>query len=313
MDELARVLEEQDGLIRRAQALAAGTSPPAIARLLRRRAWVAVHPGVYVDHTGPLTWQQRAWAAVLACWPAGLYGESARRAHEGPGRRDVDESVIHVAVARSRHVRAPAGVRLHRIAGFEARVQWNLGPPRTRYEDTVLDLAVLARDDVAAVGVLADACGGRRTTAQRLAACLEARAWIPRRELLSSVLADVAEGTCSVLEHGYLTLVERPHGLPCGARQAVRAIGGARAYVDVRYAALGLDVELDGRLFHASAAAHDRDLERDLDTAVASAGTTLRLGYRQVLARPCATASSVAAVMARLGWPGELTRCPRCP
>lgn len=313
MDELARVLEEQDGLIRRAQALAAGMSEASLARLLRRRAWVAVHPGVYVDHTGPLTWQQRAWAAVLACWPAALYGESARRAHEGPGRRDVDESVIHVAVDRSRHVRAPAGVRMHRIAGFEARVQWNLGPPRTRYEETILDLAVLAHDDAAAVAVLADACGGRRTTARRLATCLDARAWIPRREFLASVLADVAEGTCSVLEHGYLTLVERPHGLPAGARQAVRVVGGARAYVDVRYAALGLLVELDGWLFHTSAAAHDRDLERDLDAVVVEAGTTLRLGYRQVFGRPCATAAAVAAVMRRLGWDGELVRCPRCP
>lgn len=192
-------------------------------------------------------------------------------------------------------------------------MQWNLGPPRTRYEDTVLDLAVLARDDAAAVAVLADACGGRRTTAQRLAACLDARAWIPRREFLSSVLADVAEGTCSVLEHGYLTLIERPHGLPSGARQAVRAVGGRRAYVDVRYAALGLLVELDGWLFHGSAAAHDRDLERDLAALVVETGTTLRLGYRQVIGRPCATAAAVAAVMRRLGWSGELVRCPECP
>lgn len=192
-------------------------------------------------------------------------------------------------------------------------MQWNLGPPRTRYEETILDLAVLAHDDAAAVAVLADACGGRRTTARRLATCLDARAWIPRREFLSSVLADVAEGTCSVLEHGYLTLVERPHGLPSGARQAVRAVGGRRAYIDVRYPALGLLVELDGWLFHGSAAAHDRDLERDLDAVVVETGTTLRLGYRQVIGRPCATAAAVAAVMQRLGWPGELVRCPRCP
>lgn len=312
VDELARTLEEQDGLIRRAQALAVGESETSIARLLRRREWVAVHPGVYVDHTGPLTWQQRAWVAVLACWPAGLYGESARRAHEGPGRRKVDDSIIHVAVDRSRHLRAPAGVRLHRIAGFEGRIQWNAGPPRTRYEDTILDLAVLARDDLVAVGVLADACGGRRTTARRLVECLDARARLPRREFLRGVLEDVAEGTCSVLEHGYLTLVERPHGLPTGERQAERTVGGLRAYVDVRYASLGLDVELDGWLFHGTAAARDRDLQRDLETAAGS-GTTLRLGYAQVLERSCATAAAVAAVTRRLGWDGELNRCPRCP
>jgi len=313
VDELARVLEEQDGLIRRAQALEAGETETSIARLLRRRAWVTVHPGVYVDHTGPLTWQQRAWAAVLACWPAALYGESARRAHEGPGRREIDDSIIHVAVDRSRHLAEPAGVRLHRVAGFDARAQWNVGPPRIRYEETVLDLAVLARDDVTAVAVLADACGARRTTARRLLTCLDARARIPRRDFLAAVLADVAEGTCSTLEHGYLTLVERPHGLPVGERQAVRVSEGRRTYLDVRYRDLGMLVELDGWLYHSSAGAHDRDLQRDLDTAVVEAGTTLRLGFSQVFGRGCATAAAVAAVMQRLGWAGELVRCPRCP
>ena len=35
-----------------------------------------MHNGVYVDHTGPLTWLQRAWAGVLAVWPAALTAES---------------------------------------------------------------------------------------------------------------------------------------------------------------------------------------------------------------------------------------------
>ncbi|MEZ0579568.1 type IV toxin-antitoxin system AbiEi family antitoxin domain-containing protein [Nocardioides sp. MH1] len=74
MDEVSAQLSLQDGVISRQQALAAGLAPHAIARLLRRREWAPVHPGVYVDHTGPLSWRQRAWAAVLACWPAALDG-----------------------------------------------------------------------------------------------------------------------------------------------------------------------------------------------------------------------------------------------
>ena len=312
MDEVARLLREQDGVIGRAQALAAGTTRTAVARSLRRREWVPVHPGVYVEHTGPLTWQQRAWAAVLACAPAALYGESARRAHEGPGRRDHDDSVIHLAVDRDRHLGAPAGTRLHRVAGFADRVAWNLGPPRIRYEDTILDLAAGAPDRLATVAALADACGTRRTTAARLLDRLGERSWIPQRDLLRTVLADVAEGTCSVLEHGYLTEVERAHGLPTGERQAARISGGSTAYLDVRYAALGLVVELDGRLVHGTAAARDRDLQRDLTTSVEEAGTTVRLGYGQVFDRPCATAAAVAAVMRRLGWAGSLTPCEKC-
>lgn len=57
----------------------------AIARMVRRRELAVVHPGVYVDHTGTLTWKQRAWAAVLLTWPAALSHDSAVRAGEGPG------------------------------------------------------------------------------------------------------------------------------------------------------------------------------------------------------------------------------------
>jgi hypothetical protein len=84
VDETARLLQEQDGVISRAQALEAGLTRIQIARALRRRDWVAVHPGVCVDHTGPLSWQQRSWAAVLRCWAAALCGRSAMRAHEDP-------------------------------------------------------------------------------------------------------------------------------------------------------------------------------------------------------------------------------------
>ena len=301
VDQIARLVARQEGVVARSQALELGMTPTAIARAVRRREWVAVHRGVYVEHTGPLTWQQRAWAAVLCCWPAALTDRSAMGPHDG---------AIHVAVDRDRHREAPDGVVLHRVSGFAARVQWNLGPPRIRLEDCVLDLAAGARDDLAAVAVLADACGSRRTTVDRLMTALAYRPWFPRRAFVEGVLRDVASGTCSVLEHGYLDLVERPHGLPVGARQVVRIGGGA--VQDVAYDGLGLLVELDGRLFHSSVEQRDRDLDRDLDHTVERDGTTLRLGYGQVFRDGCPTAAKVAAVMHRLGWTGEPTRCGKC-
>jgi len=48
---------------------------------VRQREWAPLHRGVYVDHTGTPTWRQRAWGAVLHCWPAGLADESALIAH----------------------------------------------------------------------------------------------------------------------------------------------------------------------------------------------------------------------------------------
>ena len=82
------------------------------------------------------------------------------------------------------------------------------------------------------------------------------------------LLTDIAAGTCSVLEHAYLDRVERPHRLARASRQVSVAMPGGSILRDVEYDELDLVVELDGRLFHDEAEQHDRDLERDLDTAV---------------------------------------------
>lgn len=126
------------------------------------------------------------------------------------------------------------------------------------------------------------------------------------------MLSDVADGTCSVLEHGYLDLVERPHGLPAGERQAVRHGSSGRVYCDVDLPELGVRVELDGRLFHASTKDRDRDLDRDLEAAATGTAATVRLGFGQVFERPCETASKVAVVLQRHGWTGSLTPCDEC-
>jgi hypothetical protein len=202
-------------------------------------------------------------------------------------------------------------VRIHQTVDLASRVQWNKSPPSIRYDDTILDLAALGTP-LTSVARLADACGTRRTTAARLRDRLDQRKRIAQRDWLRSVLSDVAEGTCSVLEHGYLDLVERPHGLPVGQRQAVRSLGNGRVYRDVDHPSLGVRIELDGKLFHTSTEDRDRDLERDLDAVVAEDGTTVRLGFGQIYDRPCSTAAKLAIVMQRRGWTGEPLLCDQC-
>lgn len=310
MDQISQLLRDQDGVVSRRQLHEAGLTPGDLARMLRRRELARVHPGVYVEHTGPLTWQQRAWAGVLFAWPAALTHRSAVRAAEGPGRRSGEDRLIEVTVDRQRHLSGDAdGVRIRRMRDFEARVQWNLGPPRVRYDDAIIDVAADAPSDLDAVAALADACGSRCTTAARLLRTLAQRPRVPRRTWLENILDDVAQGTCSVLEHGYLDLVERPHGLPTGQRQASHRHHGATVYRDVDYD--GVVVELDGRLFHDSAHARDLDLERDLDAAVSGA-ETIRLGYGQVFERGCSTAARLGLVLQRQGWPGQAQRCAAC-
>ncbi|MDQ6523066.1 hypothetical protein RB608_05615 [Nocardioides sp. LHD-245] len=313
---LLALLEVQAGVVARRQALAGGLTRHDVDRMLRRRAWSTVHPCVYVDHTGALTWQQRAWSAVLACWPAALEGRSAIRAHEGPGRSGAENRPIEVIVARERRIRPPSGVVVHRSAQFDTAAQWNLSPPRLRYDDAVLRVADGTARELDAIATLADACGARRTTAARLRERLDQLPRLHRRAWLARILDDVAQGTCSVLEHGYLTLVERPHGLPRGERQVAALGGDHRAllrdivYRDRRRTWTQI-VELDGRLGHDGTGGRDKDLERDLDAAL-DREHTVRLGYGQVFERGCATAVKVARLLQVRGWPGAGHPCPRC-
>ena len=311
METVAELLELQSGVISRRQATARGLVPHELARLKRRRELVQVHPGVFVNHTGELTWLQRAWAGVLACWPAALTHQSALRSCEGPGRRIGFGPEIHVAVDRDRHLVVPPGVVLHRIVRFRERVMWNASPPRLCYEDAALETAGDMCSEFEALGVLAAVVQSRRTTALRILTSADARPRLPRREWTLAVLRDIADGTCSVLEHGYLRRVERPHGLKRGRRQAPAASSRGTIYRDVHYDT-GLDVELDGRLFHDTTRQRDADFDRDLDAAV-DGRDVVRVSWGQVFARPCWTASRIALLQWARGWSGRPVSCgPGC-
>jgi hypothetical protein len=302
------ILEVQAGVVSRRQLHEAGYADHDTRRLVRRRHLTSVHRGVYVDHTGDVTWEQRAWAAVLAVWPAALCGVSAMRAFEGSGGH---EHTIHVAVDLRRNVRPPRGVVIHRRARLDQSVAWNLAPPRTGWEESVIDVAAEQKRDIDAVAVLANAVGSRRTTADRLRGTLDSRARVRRRSWMERVLRDIDAGTWSVLEHGYLDLVERPHALPSGRRQVLHVGPAGRQYRDVDVDGLTV-IELDGRLHHGSSRQRDRDLERDLDVAL-EGRRTLRLGWGQVFGRPCVTAAKVGAILKHSGWDGHPVPCgPDC-
>lgn len=285
------MLRQQSGVISRRQALDAGLQHHQIRRMLRRNEWKRVHHGVYVDHTGPPTWPQRAWAAVLYAAPAASGLESALSI-EGP--------LIHVAVSRHRAMLVePDGVRIHHLDHLDERVLWNVGPPWLRYEDAALDFASRATG-FDAIAVLADACQSRRTTAHRLLRVLDSRRRVRgRRRWLRAVLVDIADGTCSVLEHGYLNRVERAHGLPRATRQTRSTSSVGVCHRDAEYGET-LVVELDGQLFHDSASARNRDFERDLDAAV-DGRSTVRLSYHQVFDQSCQTAAKIAQVLRQHG------------
>ena len=87
--------------------------------------------------------------------------------------------------------------------------------------------------------------------------------------------------------------------------------GTKRIRRDVKYAAEGMLVELDGQFGHRDAQDRWADLDRDLAAAI-SALLTLRLGWAQVL-RPCRSAAAIATIMQARGWSGHPVSCgPDC-
>ena len=299
MHELRDLIDRQSGVVARRQLLEHGHDDNDIRREVRNRRLVPVHRGVFVNHTGPLSWSSRAWAAVLFYPRAALCGASALNLSGDP---------LHVAIPAGRQGARLPGVVLHQLRGLDERVLWNRCPPRLRVEEAALDVAGAARSTAEAVAVVSDACGRRATTPERLLVALDRRQRTPRGAELRRVLADAASGVRSVLERDYLLRVERPHGLPRSQRQASGRVGSGAVYRDALYDEAGVAVELDGFTWHAGAAARTRDMSRDLESA-ADGVLTLRLGWRHVWDEPCLTAGRVAAVLSRRGWRGRPRRC----
>lgn len=306
---LRRLLDDQSGVVSRAQLVSLGADDTEVRRLLRRRELVARLPGVYVEHDAEPTWTQRAWMGVLLCSPATLDRDSALRADNGPGWRGrPDHLPIQLAIDVGRRIRSAPGYDVRRVTGLDAKARWNLGPPRMRSEEATLDSALAAASAADTFEALARAVRARITTPDRLLDQIAARQRVPARAALVAALQDLRDGTTSVLERGYLTRVERAHGLPRGTRQ-VREDGVCR---DVVYARPGVVVELDGVRDHTQAPERHRDLARDLAVA-ASGRVTVRLGWRQVFDESCGSAVAMAAVLRQRGWEGRPRRCgPGC-
>ena len=318
---LNRLLTEQHGLISRRQVVELGGDDELLDRMLRRRELRRVRRGVFVNHTGELSWDQRAWSVLLNYWPAALADESAIQA-EGlrlgsrapigwESDRGGADGPLQVAVDAGRRVKQVAGVRLHRVRGLEGLLHPARKPPRMRLEHAVVRVASKATSDSRAVAVLADACQSRRTTAVRLRSALDDHPNLPRRSEIRMVLEDVASGTHSLLEHRYVTRVERPHGLPESTRQGRVEVEGRSTYRDAEYRHQRMVVELDGRLGHEDALDYWADLDRDIDSAV-DGDLTIRLEWRHT-DEPCRTAESVGRLLKARGWMGTVRPCgPGC-
>jgi very-short-patch-repair endonuclease len=238
-------------------------------------------------------------------------GAGAALSHQSAGEVwgivDDAQTPIHLVVPSHRRVSPIRGVVVHRSRHAELARHPSRLPPRTRVEETVVDLIEMAASLEQALGWITRACGRRLTRPDRIARVLTTRARVRWRGDVLGTLRDVADGAQSPLELRYLREVERAHRLPSGSRQHMVVRSGGRSYEDVQYPEFGVTVELDGQVAH-PAEARCRDMRRD-NASVRAGRRVLRYGWADVAGRPCAVAAEVAAVLHAAGWPGSPRAC----
>jgi hypothetical protein len=301
------LLRLQEGVITRRQALTAGLTEKAIVVRLHGGRWQRLQAGVYGTFSGEPPRTAILWAAVLRAGPdAALSHQTAAELY---GLTDAPAPLIHLTVPSGSPVSRPSGTVVHYSGRLGQTRHPALLPPRTRVEDSVLDLVGNMTSLDQAVGLISRAVGGRRTTARLILAALAGRPRMRWRADLIRVLDITAQGALSLLEYRYVTRVERPHGLPRGTRQHRVSRGGSHQYQDVSYEEYALVVELDGVAAH-PLESRWRDARRDnANTAYGLA--TLRLGYVDVSERSCESAAIVGQALLHRGWRGTLRPCGR--
>ena len=315
--QCGELIEYQRGILARWQAADCASDLSAIDSLIRARRWQCMYRGVYAAYTGPPSRQAALWAAVLRCGPAASLSHFT--AAELDGVVDRPSDVLHVTVPRQQRVwlsQAEFGQGLPRIVVhrsvrcLEARHPART-PPRTRTEETVLDLTDLAANFDEAFGWLSAACGRRLITVSQLRRAAASRPRLRWRADVLVALEEIAEGVLSNLERGYLRNVERPHRLPRSRRQVRRRQGLRSAYLNNLFDEFALAVELDGLGAH-PAEARWQDIHRDNHFA-GSGILTLRYSWADITARPCQVAAQIAQVLRIRGWTGTPRSCrPGC-
>ena len=307
---MADLLDPQQGVLTREQAVGVGLSRHAIAARVETGRWQRLYRGVYATFSGPIPREALLWGAVLHV------GDQAVLSHQSAAElwrlSDAPASSIHVSVPRQAGQRVASGLVVHYSARLAAARHPARLPPQTILEETVLDLADLSATAEDAVAWPIRACQRRLTTPDKIVGALQQRnraRW--RRDLVDAV-AETRAGVHSPLELRYLRDVERRHGLPRGERQVLVMTGSRRQYLDVRYCAYGIIVELDGVVAH-SAESRQRDARRDNANALAG-NQTLRYGWVPVAYHPCEVTLDVANLLQQHGWRGAPRPCGRaCP
>jgi len=251
LGRIRRLAVQQEGVVARVQAYAAGVTRGEIRAHVRARRWRRVGSQSIALVTGPLTDVGRLWAAVFEAGPrAQLDGESSLIASGLTGYRSTR---IRVSVPRGARVRRARGLDIRQTRRWDADDRVPTGVPRTSPAVAAVRAALWAASDRQAALVLTMSVQQHLTTPEELGVAALRIKRDRRRRLLHEVILDLAGGVRSLGELDFARECRR-RGLPEPSRQVVRRGRDGRYYLDVAWEQWGVAVEIDG--IHHSWAMH---------------------------------------------------------
>jgi len=268
-DEVWRELAiSQHGMLSQRQLNALGVSRATVRNQLRSHRWSQRSSSVFSVTTGPLSWEQLMWRAVLHAGPDSVVG--GLTAAKVPGMRNWDRDEITVLVGNDLSFDALDGVRFFRTRRSIPQMRAPTPLPLCRIAPAILLFAGYEANHRTAHGAIAATVQQRLTDVPELAVWLQRLRPIRGAKGFRALLDDIGGGAQSLAEVDLRRACRR-----CGVRlpdaQQPRVDrSGRRRYTDAEWLLADgriLVLEVDGA-FHDDVlqAARDRARNRKLTT-----------------------------------------------
>jgi hypothetical protein len=239
-EKIARIAWRTHGVVTRVVLLAAGVTSRQIEVRLARGSLIRVYPGVYrVGHAAPSI-EAKYMAAVLACGDGALLMGAAAAHLYGLTGSEAPQPTV-----KTRSHRRIKGIETHRTRSDERGTEWR-GIPITTVPRTLMDLVPSMKEK------------------DLVRACHEAQVRFgvqphQARGRTRRVLVGHIPVTLSEFENRFLAILQA-EGLPIPQTNRKTR---KRTYVDCRWPARRLTVELDSYRFHNSRQAWENDRRRE--------------------------------------------------
>lgn len=242
---LTEVGAGQAMIVTRTQAYAEGFTRGEVRAQINAERWRRIGTHCLALFTGELTHDARCWVATLEAGPRGYIDGEAALLLAGLEHYTVER--IRVSVPRGARIRHRGGtidIRQTRRWAADDLLDGS-GPPRTRPSVAAIRAALWATSDRQATLLLT------MTVQQSIADVAELGAELlrvrrdRRRILVGTTLLDLAGGVRSLNELDVLQGC-RERGLPEPDLQSLRRTPGGSYYLDFRWRAFGVALEVDG-------------------------------------------------------------------